>query len=59
MKESKRLEHITEEISQGMQEMAAGADQINTAVARVNDISIENKRQIEALMGEVSHFKVE
>jgi methyl-accepting chemotaxis protein len=59
MKESKRLEHITEEISQGMQEMAAGADQINTAVVRVNDISIENKRQIEALMGEVSHFKVE
>ncbi|MDR2150683.1 MAG: methyl-accepting chemotaxis protein [Spirochaetaceae bacterium] len=59
MKESTMLEHITEEIRQGMQEMASGAEQINSAINRVNEISIENKRKIAVLMTEVSQFKVE
>jgi methyl-accepting chemotaxis protein len=58
IQESKALERITEEIGSGMQEMASGSQQIDTAVHRVNDISVENKRQIERLMVEVSRFKV-
>jgi methyl-accepting chemotaxis protein len=58
MKESRVLERIIGEISGGMQEMAAGAEQISSAVTRVREISGENKEQIEALRGEVSRFKV-
>jgi methyl-accepting chemotaxis protein len=58
IQESKALERITAEIGNGMTEMASGAEQIDTAVHRVNDISVENKRQIELLMAEVSRFKV-
>ncbi|MDR1324653.1 MAG: methyl-accepting chemotaxis protein [Treponema sp.] len=59
IRESEVLERITAEIGNGMQEMASGAEQINTAVNQVNDISGENKQQIEQLMAEVSRFKVE
>ena len=58
IKESKSLERITLEIENGMQEMAVGAEQIDRAVNEVNGISVENKRQTEALMAEVSRFKV-
>jgi methyl-accepting chemotaxis protein len=57
--ESKTLEELTNGITNGMNEMAAGADQIDTAVSHVNDISINNKKQIDALLAEVSKFKVE
>jgi methyl-accepting chemotaxis protein len=59
IQESKVLERITSEIGNGMQEMASGAEQIDTAIHRVNDISEENKQQIERLILEVSRFKVE
>jgi methyl-accepting chemotaxis protein len=58
IRESRELEAITDEIRRGMEEMAAGAGQITTAVNQVNDISVENKNQIETLIGEVSRFKV-
>ncbi|MDR1399128.1 MAG: methyl-accepting chemotaxis protein [Treponema sp.] len=58
IKESQTLKRITEEISGDMKEIAAGAEQIDGAVNEVNDISGENKKQIEALMEEVSRFKV-
>jgi methyl-accepting chemotaxis protein len=58
MQESRVLERIIGEISGGMQEMAAGAEQISSAVTRVREISGENKEQIETLRGEVSRFKV-
>jgi methyl-accepting chemotaxis protein len=57
--ESRNLELVTQEISNGMSEMASGADQINAAVNRVNDFSNENKEHINALVTEVSKFKVE
>jgi methyl-accepting chemotaxis protein len=57
--ESKTLEDLTDGITNGMNEMAAGADQIESAVNHVNDISINNKKQIDALLGEVLKFKVE
>jgi methyl-accepting chemotaxis protein len=56
--ESKTLERISEEILSGMQEMAAGAQQISQAVERVKEASGDNKEQIEKLRGEVSRFKV-
>lgn len=59
IKESKNLEQVTQEISGSMNEMATGADQINTAVTRVNDICAKNKEDIELLVSEVSRFKVE
>jgi methyl-accepting chemotaxis protein len=42
-----------------MNEMATGADQINVAVSRVNEISGQNKENIDILVREVSKFKVE
>ncbi|GHV69659.1 methyl-accepting chemotaxis protein [Spirochaetia bacterium] len=57
--ESKNLENVTEEISGGMNEMALGAEQINDAVNRNNEISGNNKENIEILVKEVSRFKIE
>jgi methyl-accepting chemotaxis protein len=59
IQESRNLELVTQEIADGMNEMAAGADQINVAVSRVNEISGENKENIDVLVKEVSRFKVE
>jgi methyl-accepting chemotaxis protein len=39
MKGSQNLEKATQEITGGMNEMASGADQVNVAVNRVNEIS--------------------
>jgi methyl-accepting chemotaxis protein len=59
IQESKNLEMATQEITNGMNEMASGADQINVAVNRVNEISGQNKDNIDVLVKEVSKFKVE
>jgi methyl-accepting chemotaxis protein len=59
IQESKHLEIATQEITNGMNEMATGADQINVAVNRVNEISGQNKENIDVLVKEVSKFKVE
>ncbi|MDR3247968.1 MAG: methyl-accepting chemotaxis protein, partial [Treponema sp.] len=57
--EGKSLEKATQEITSGMNEMVTGADQINVAVNQVNDISGQNKEDINVLVKEVSRFKVE
>ncbi|MDR1986513.1 MAG: methyl-accepting chemotaxis protein [Treponema sp.] len=59
IQESRNLETATQEITNGMNEMAARADQINVAVNRVNEISGQNKENIDVLVREVSKFKVE
>jgi len=59
MNESQNLEKMTQEITGGMNEMATGADQINSAVNNVNDMTQKNRDAIEALIKEVSRFKVE
>jgi methyl-accepting chemotaxis protein len=56
--EGRNLEMATAEITNGMNEMASGADQINVAVHRVNEISGQNKDNIDILVKEVSRFKV-
>jgi len=57
--ESKNLGSLTQEITAGMNEMATGAEQINVAVSRVNELSGQNKENINILVKEVSKFKVE
>jgi methyl-accepting chemotaxis protein len=59
IQESKNLETATQEIANGMNEMATGADEINVAVNRVNEISGNNRENIDILVKEVSRFKVE
>ncbi|GHV68394.1 methyl-accepting chemotaxis protein [Spirochaetia bacterium] len=59
IQESKNLEKVTQEITNGMNEMATGADQINVAVNRVNEISGNNKENIDILVREVSRFKID
>ena len=59
IQESKNLEKATQEITGGMNEMASGADQINIAVTRVNELSGQNRENIDLLVREVSRFKVE
>jgi methyl-accepting chemotaxis protein len=56
--EGKNLEMATQEITNGINEMATGAEQINIAVNQVNNISGENRENIEILTKEVSRFKI-
>ena len=56
--EMRKLDDLTRIITESMNEMAAGAVQINNAVQEVNEITQKNKRSIEALASEVSKFKV-
>jgi methyl-accepting chemotaxis protein len=56
--ESNNLVKITAEITDGMHEMAAGAEDMNKTVLRVNEISGKNKQSIETLSLEITKFKV-
>jgi methyl-accepting chemotaxis protein len=59
IQESQNLEKATQEITNGINEIASGADQINVAVNHVNEISTKNRDGINALIREVSQFKVD
>jgi methyl-accepting chemotaxis protein len=59
IQESKNLEKVTQEITGGMNEMASGTEQINIAVNRVNELSGQNRDNIDILVREVSRFKIE
>jgi len=59
MNESRNLEGVTQEITGGMNEMATGSEQINLSVNNVNDMTQKNREAIDALIKEVSRFKVE
>ena len=56
--EMRKLDNLTRIITDGMNEMASGAVQINNAAQEVNEITQKNKRSIEALSAEVGKFKV-
>ncbi|ERJ93294.1 hypothetical protein HMPREF9193_00967 [Treponema lecithinolyticum ATCC 700332] len=56
--EMHKLDDLTRVISNSMNEMAAGAIQINNAVQEVNEITQRNKHSIENLSNEVNKFKV-
>ena len=57
--EGKKLEIAAQDITDGMSEMEQGANQINTAMNEVNDISGLNKTIIDTLSKEVRRFKIE
>jgi methyl-accepting chemotaxis protein len=59
IREANNLEKATQEITGGMNEMASGADQMNVAIHRVNELSVNNREQIDLLTKEVSRFKVD
>jgi methyl-accepting chemotaxis protein len=59
LEESRSLDLLTAKISEGMNEMASGTEQIDTAVDRVNTISGETKNNIAILVDEIKKFKVE
>jgi len=59
IRESENLEKATQEISLGMNEMATGAEHINSAVNHVNQISGRNREAIDVVIKEVSQFKAE
>ena len=53
------LSNLTRTITDSMNEMAAGAVQINNAVQEVHEIAQKNKQSIEELVKEVAKFKTE
>ncbi|MDR1215088.1 MAG: methyl-accepting chemotaxis protein [Treponema sp.] len=59
MQEGKNLELVTREITNGVNEIAISADQINVAVNQVNELSGQNQDSIHTLVEEVSIFKIE
>jgi methyl-accepting chemotaxis protein len=42
-----------------MNEMATGAEQVNVAIHRVNELTGQNRENIDLLVREVSRFKIE
>ena len=56
--EMQRLDGLTRIITDSMNEMSAGATQINNAVQEVAEITNKNKMSIESLVKEVERFKV-
>ncbi|UTC76931.1 HAMP domain-containing protein [Treponema sp. OMZ 799] len=56
--EMQKLDDLTRVITASMNEMAAGAFQINEATQEVNSISQKNKENISSLVTEVEKFKV-
>ena len=53
-----KLDNLTRVITDSMNEMASGAEEINNAIQEVNGISQQNKQSIENLAKEVGTFKV-
>ncbi|MDR3172300.1 MAG: methyl-accepting chemotaxis protein [Treponema sp.] len=56
--EGKNLEMLSADLTNGMNETASGMDQINTAVMRIQEISLENTQSIEVLVREITKFKI-
>ncbi|MGP1432126.1 MAG: methyl-accepting chemotaxis protein [Treponema sp.] len=55
--EMQKLDNLTRIITESMNEMAAGAVQINNGVQEVNEITQKNKQSIKSLVSEVAKFK--
>ena len=52
------LDRISEEVSNSMNEMASGAEQIHAAVNKVNNLSGSNKESLCILQSEVGKFRI-
>ena len=58
VQEMHMLDELTRTITASMNEMAAGAVQINNSVQEVNEMTQKNKQSIKNLAGELSKFRV-
>ncbi len=56
--EMRKLETLTKDITESMNEMYRGSDQINHAIHEVNELTQQNKESIKSLSEEVSKFKI-
>ena len=56
--EMNKLDGLTQVITNSMDEMSAGAIQINNAVVEVNDLVQKNKESIDRLVDEIGKFNV-
>lgn len=56
--EMNKLDGLTQVITNSMDEMSAGAIQINNAVVEVNDLVQKNKESIEILANKVKEFTI-
>jgi methyl-accepting chemotaxis protein len=56
--ESGNLQNITRKISGGMNDISDGAERIDHAIERVNEICEKNKQSIDTLSSEIAKFKV-
>ena len=56
--ESKNLENLTGEVTNAINEIASGIDNINIIVTRTSEISGKNKDDIDTLLKEISKFTV-
>lgn len=54
----RELQNLTRIITESMNEMATGVEQVNNAVQEVNTISIKNKESIGVLSEVVGKFKI-
>jgi methyl-accepting chemotaxis protein len=59
IQEGQHLELVTQDISGSMNEMAGGANNINTAVNDVQNLTKQNRENINILVREVAKFKIE
>lgn len=59
IQEGKNLGKVTQEVTVSMATMTESAQRITLVIQKVNEISLENKKSIDALMLEVGKFKVE
>ena len=57
-REMNKLDGLTQVITSSMDEMSAGAIQINNAIVEVNDLVQKNKESIEILVNKVKEFTV-
>jgi methyl-accepting chemotaxis protein/purine-cytosine permease-like protein len=55
--EGNNLETLTTDLTNGINEIALGMNQINTAISRVSEIAAENKESITVLVQSLSRFK--
>ncbi|MDR2484616.1 MAG: methyl-accepting chemotaxis protein [Treponema sp.] len=58
MDEGKHLENLTQDLSGGVGEIAAEMRSVSAAVNRIQEIGRENSQSIEALIREISKFKI-
>lgn len=58
LEEMVRIQGITHVLSNGMQELHAGATEIQRAVSAVQQMSIQNKETMDSVNSQLNHFTI-